>query len=67
MHWVDEICRDYGWSINQLARKAGLSPGTLGSAKTRNTKLKNMSWKVIMRLAKATGIEPEALVFMYDR
>lgn len=66
MHWVDQICNDYGLSINELARRAKISPGTLGSAKSRGTKLSNMSYKVIVALAMAIKLEPEVLVFKYD-
>ena len=66
MHWVDQICSDFGWSINELARRAGISPGTLGNAKRRKTQLNNMNYNIIMKLSRATGIEPEVLVFKYD-
>lgn len=66
MHWVDEICRDYGLSLNELARKAGISPGTLGNAKARGTKLRNMSYHIILSLSRAIRLEPEVLVFKYD-
>lgn len=66
LHWVDRICRDFGLSINELARKAGISPGTLGNAKRRNTPIRRLGYETVERLADALGVFKETLIVMYD-
>lgn len=66
MHWVDRICSDYNISINELARITKTSTGTYSNAKKRGTKLKNMSYSVLSRLAHALNIYIETLIVMYD-
>ncbi len=66
MHWVDQICKDNGWSINELSRKSGVPVGTLGNAKARKTPIDRLGYSTIIKLAKVCNLFPESLITLYD-
>lgn len=66
MHWVDQMCEDFGMSINEIARRAGLSTGLLSNAKRRNTPIRRLGYETVEKLANALGVLKETLIVMYD-
>ncbi len=65
MHWVDKICSDYGISINELARRAGISPGALGNCKARGTNLEDVKYSTVVKIASVCRTTADKLLRRY--
>ncbi len=56
MHWVKDICNDYGLTQYQLSKITGIRQSTLSSSKKRGSRLDSAN--MMDKLRKA-GINPD--------
>lgn len=59
--WVGQILEKRGWSLNQLAREAGLAPGTVWRAHNPTDDSYTPTTTTISKIASAAGVAPPAL------
>ena len=54
--WIEQKRNEHGWSINELARQAGLSPGGVGDVLNNNN---NPGFRFCKAIAEAFDVPPE--------
>lgn len=61
MHWLDKLCEEHGIKRYALATKSGVSEQSLSNAVTRSTKIENIKFGTVLKIAKAFDITTDEL------
>lgn len=65
-HWIEKLADKFGMNLNQLATRAGLDRSILYKMIERNTKLDNVTFGTIKKLAKALDVKIDDLIDLIE-